>query len=132
MRKFFFLFIALVFIGCNTNKVNQGKPGKVVEAIFKAAKEKEFSLLEGLCDPKRENDKATYNICNLHEKHRPQFIRKFSNAEISGEIEEKEKVAIVPIKLNPGSEDEYEIRLVKRGKKWYLYKMVKIQKGFTF
>jgi ribosomal protein S10 len=132
MRNIFFLFIALGIIGCNTSNVNQEKPSKVVEAIFKAAKEKEFSLLEDLCDPKHENDKATHNICNLHEKHREQFIRKFSKAEISGEIEIEDKVAVVPVKLNPDSEDEYEIRLVKRDKKWYLYKMVKIQKGFTF
>ncbi len=117
-------------------------PKSVVEAIFYAAKTKDFAILQCLCDPYEEGDGDVKEICSVStlankanadgkneniEKSLDQFARVFGPGRINGEVTYEKfrgtPYANVPFHFNhPGGESRSNesMKLVKRYGNWYL------------
>ncbi len=142
----FMLFIGIMAFGLNataqnTFELDQKDPKSVVEAIFYAAKTKDFSILNCLCDPKNENDGDTQRICELGKlstttEETPEttalinsFITAFKDGKVTGKtlIENRKKSgtsAEVPFWFNhpTGESRSNEIMtLIQRYGNWYLF-----------
>jgi len=108
----------------------QASPGAVMEEIFRAAKQSDYSNLTLLCPPDASNDGDTRWICeiaNARENDQVEFASYFSQGYLNGDIrysaEEGRSFAIVPFWFNHpsgGDRCKEEMRMVKIGEKWYL------------
>lgn len=110
-------------------------PEAALLALFKAARDKDFSGAGALCDPARENDGDTDCICALDTTYVPHncSARKkesytvetiseyFQTGKISGETVIEEGFAKIPFTFGPDDEQLNEtMNLVKRDGFWYL------------
>jgi hypothetical protein len=99
--------------------VDHSDPAAVVSAIFSAAKARDSRGLSGLCDPQRENDSDTQEICELH-PDAPKwkvFVAAFENGAVAGRPRVADNRAEVDFTYVDTSET---MRLVLRDGKWYL------------
>ena len=101
----------------------QSDPVQVVEAVFEAARTKDYSVLSTLCDPMGENDDPTSNICNVDndsKERENEFIDFFSKGKVAGEAVIQGNTASIPIKFGPtGKKDEVFVLVLRNGL-WYL------------
>ncbi|MBE9028663.1 hypothetical protein IQ266_02680 [filamentous cyanobacterium LEGE 11480] len=104
--------------------VANSQPKSVVQAIADAATTKEFEALGGLCDPQKQNDGDTQQICDVatDAKNREKFVKFFGNMSLQGEakISEDGNTAMVEILFGPEGDKAETINLIKRDGKWYL------------
>ncbi|NRA11985.1 MAG: hypothetical protein HRT57_08545 [Crocinitomicaceae bacterium] len=101
----------------------QYDPIKVVEAVFEAARTKDYSVLSTLCDPLGENDDPTSHMCdvgNATKEREEDFIEYFSTGSVVGEVKIEGNTASVPIKFGPNGELDEVFVLVLRNGMWYL------------
>jgi len=102
-------------------KAIHGSPTSVMQAVFKAARGRDVSVLKFLCDPYGENDGDVRMICHTPEWpewEKDEFVNYFKNGEITGESTQKlENRAEVHFTFLRGKET---MRLVKRGDMWFL------------
>ncbi|MFT6501372.1 MAG: hypothetical protein ACJASQ_001484 [Crocinitomicaceae bacterium] len=106
-----------------TEETFQNDPVKVVEAVFEAARTKDYSVLSTLCDPMGENDGPTSNMCNVAnapQEREKEFIEYFSQGQVVGEVKIEGNTASVPIKFGPKGELVEVFVLVLRNGLWYL------------
>ncbi|MFT6243484.1 MAG: hypothetical protein ACJAXI_000246 [Crocinitomicaceae bacterium] len=106
-----------------TEETFQNDPVKVVEAVFEAARTKDYSVLSTLCDPMGENDGPTSNMCNVAnapQEREKEFIEYFSQGQVVGELKIEGNTASVPIKFGPKGELDEVFVLVLRNGLWYL------------
>lgn len=112
-------------------------PKSVVEALFYAARTKNFSVLQNLCDPLGESDGDCRQICALPELAQKMddpkaqewvdgFVQAFEAAHVEGEIQYRKtdsgEVAEVVFEFTQGNPKRTHetMRLVKRNTNWYL------------
>lgn len=101
----------------------QSDPVKVIEAVFEAARTKDYSVLSTLCDPMGENDAPTSNMCNVandSKERENEFIEYFSKGQVVGEATIQGNTASVPIKFGPKGKMDEVFVLVLRNGLWYL------------
>lgn len=101
----------------------QNDPVRVVEAVFEAARTKDYSVLSTLCDPMEENDEPTSNMCNVSnapQERKKEFIAYFNKGQVVGEVKIEGNTASVPIKFGPNGELDEVFVLVLRNGLWYL------------
>ena len=110
----------------------QDDPKLVLEEVFRAANEQDYSNLSKLCPPDKTNDGDTQKyICDIAfstEQMKNEFISYFKNARITGEItyslsSDGTEMAEVPFWFNhPSGESRSNetMNMVKVGDKWYL------------
>jgi hypothetical protein len=106
--------------------IDQSNPESVVNAVFYGAKTGEFSVLEGMCDPKGEGDGDTRRICNvanMDQKFKDEFVKYFKDGKISGSAVINGNNAQVPILFGPGGRMDETFNLIQRDGKWYLYSL---------
>lgn len=101
--------------------VDQSKPELVVQAVFDAAKSKDFALLKGLCAPDADGD--TKMICNLDEKSKEEFIKYFGMGKIDGVPKIEGTKAEVNILFGPDGKKKETMKLVQIDGKWFLQGM---------
>lgn len=101
-----------------TPTVDQSKPEAVVQAVFDAAKSKDFSLLKGLCAPDADGD--TKMICNVDEKSQEEFIKYFGMGKIEGTPKIEGTIAEVNILFGPDGKKKETMKLVQIDGKWFL------------
>jgi len=134
MKKFSILRINLVLLFSLTfnlaigqtqtdNTQNQSDPSWVVNQLFEAANNGDYTILEKLCDPMEEGDGDTKTICGLasaSEKVKTEFATYFKAGKIVGEPEINDNTASVPFKFGPNGERDETMNLVQREGLWYL------------
>ena len=110
----------------------QSEPKLVLEEVFIAANEQDYSNLSKLCPPNKKNDGDTQKyICDIassSEQGKNEFISYFKTARISGEVTyssspDGTKIAKVPFWFNhPGGESRSNetMNMIKVEDKWYL------------
>ncbi len=98
--------------------VDQSKPELVVQAVFEAAKTKNFAPLKGLCAPDADGD--TKRICELTEKDAAEFIQYFGAGKIDGVPVIKGNTAEVNILFGPEGKKKETMKLVQIEGKWFL------------
>ena len=110
----------------------QSDPKLVLEEVFRAAKEKDYSNLNKLCPPDKTNDGDTQKyICDIassSKKEIKEFVSYFRDARISGEITysssaDGTETAKVPFWFDhPGGESRSNeiMNMIKIDGKWYL------------
>jgi hypothetical protein len=109
----------------------QSDPKLVLEEVFRAANEQDYSNLSKLCPPNKSNDGDTQNICDIpssSEEVKKEFVNYFKNARITGEVNysspsEGTETARIPFWFNhPGGESRSNetMNLVRIDGKWYL------------
>jgi|TARA_B110000908_G_scaffold51681_1_gene63051 hypothetical protein len=106
-----------------TKETFQNDPVKVVEAVFDAAKTKDYSVLSTLCDPMGDNDDPTSNMCNVAnatQEREKEFVEYFSQGQVVGEGKIEGNTASVPIKFGPKGDLDEVFVLVLRNGLWYL------------
>ncbi len=101
--------------------VDQSKPEMVVQAVFDAAKSKEFAMLKGLCAPDADGD--TKMICNIDEKTQAEFIEYFGMGKIDGAPKIEGTKAEVNILFGPDGKKKETMKLVQIEGKWFLQGM---------
>jgi hypothetical protein len=99
------------------------QPTSVVQAVFSAAQLEDFAALADLCDPLRENDDDTEQICAMTAEHpeKDRFVETFANGKINGEAVIDVDLALVPVLIGPDADQEETIVLIQRGGSWYLF-----------
>ena len=154
MKRIVLFSIYILYLSCygipaqdnSVYTIDYKDPSSVVNAIFYAAKSRNYSILSGLCDPQGKNDKDTRWICSIYYKSTQmepmevaetniemikQFVRLFEKGFINGKIsfekdEEGNELSLVPIWINhPGGESRSNetMVLIKRESRWYLFSM---------
>lgn len=125
------------------DQVDFTNPESVVNAIFDAAREQDFTILSLLCDPEGEGDGDVKQICSVTglaeevqknpadknlKRDLEDFVSVFKKGKITGETTYKTfkdiEYASVPFCFDhPGGDDRSNetMELVKRMDKWYLY-----------
>lgn len=101
----------------------QNQPETVVEYLFIAAKNRDFSKLRYLSDPFSENDADTRGLCYvgmLPYSEQNKFIENFKNGRIIGKPIINGDKAEVEFAFGQGSNRLEKMSLVKRMGKWYL------------
>jgi uncharacterized protein YuzE len=125
----FIFSLILSLIGCGgTSAPDQFTPEGTLQAVFDAARTKNFSLLANLCDPEGENDGDTQMICDLAtseqtgEVNRDMFVEVFQKGKIMGraEFNSDGTRAEVEFFFGPDGNDEETMNLIKREGQWYL------------
>lgn len=100
----------------------QNTPENLVNAIFKAANDKNFEVLTNLCDPTGDGD--TRMICSVEyseQSVQDEFCNFFKDGYISGDvIYEDENNASVPIMFGVGGNTSENMKVIKRKDKWFL------------
>lgn len=118
-------------VSAQSSKENfQSDPKLLLEEVFRAAKERDYSNLNRLCPPNNINDGDTQDICDITstKERLDDFISYFENARINGEItysvsSDGNEIARVPFWCNhPAGESRSNetMNMVKIDKKWYL------------
>lgn len=137
MFKFLIVTAALAFAYPTHSAKLEGQtsPEDVMKIIFKSAKSGKFGPLGTLCDPEGRNDGDTECICALSEDYtrergchenisKKDFTGAFSSASIDGairyETSDGVEFADVAFAFGPGGSRKETMKMVKRGKKWYL------------
>jgi hypothetical protein len=122
--KILLLSVLAVFImaACGSQGTDFSKPESVVEAIFKAAKTKDFESLKALCDPKGENDGDTKDICGVadNKEMQEEFVQFFEKGKVSGSARIEGDEAEVDFTFGPSGNDTETMNLIQRDGKWYL------------
>ena len=109
----------------------QNDPKLVLEEVFRAAREKDYSNLSKLCPLNKTNDGDTQSLCDIassSEQKKNEFSAVFGNARITGEVaysrhRDGTERAKVPFWFNhPSGENRSNetMNMVKVGDKWYL------------
>jgi hypothetical protein len=101
----------------------QKSPKLVMEYIFKAAIENDFSKLRYLCDPYAENDSDVNGICYaemLIIKGQDRFTSNFSKGRIIGDPIINGDKAKIEFAFGPSSNKLETMNLVNRNGYWYL------------
>ena len=110
----------------------QNDPKLILEEVFRAAREQDYSNLSKLCPPDKTNDGDTQKyICDIassSEQMKNEFISYFKNARITGEVTYSQssdgtEMAEVPFWFNhPSGESRSNetMNMVKIGDKWHL------------
>jgi hypothetical protein len=120
-RLFIFLAAPLFLLACSSKKSSGGSqdtPEGVVNIIFDAAKNKDFSKLSTLCSPDADTDSK--HICDMKEEDKESFITYFSKGKINGSATITGDAAAVPILFGPDGTKDETMNLVKKDGKWYL------------
>lgn len=141
MRYLFLLFVLVLPLGKtmaqDTYTVDFTDPNSVVNALFYAARTKNFSVLQTLCDPLGESDGDCKQICALPAMAQQTddakaqelvkgFVQAFESAHQEGEVRYRQtdygEWAEVMFEFNQGDpkRNHETLRLVKRNKNWYL------------
>jgi hypothetical protein len=97
-------------------------PAAVLELLFAAARDEDFSQLAGLCDPQGENDGDTASICDLSADHpeHTTFIEQFSTGKVVGEARIDGDSAEVDFIFGPDGDWSETMTLIERDGRWYL------------
>ena len=110
----------------------QSDPKLVLEEVFKAAKDQDYSNLSKLCPPDKTNDGDTQQyICDIEsssEEKKKEFVNYFKDGRITGKVTYSKsssgsETAKVPFWFNhPSGESRSNetMNLVKIDGKWYL------------
>ncbi|MBK9417487.1 MAG: hypothetical protein IPN62_09380 [Flavobacteriales bacterium] len=101
----------------------QADPASVVEAIFAAARTKDFSKLAGLCDPAGTGDGDTKQICSIAfapEEGKNQFVQAFMYGQVIGKPVIVADTAMVQIMFDQQGGRDESMRMIRRNGLWYL------------
>jgi len=110
----------------------QSDPESVLNEVFRAANEKDFSNLNKLCPPDKSNDGDTQKyICDIasaSENIQEEFITYFKTGKITGDIKYSSshrgfEIAFVPFNFNysgGANQGNETMKMVKIDGKWYL------------
>lgn len=101
----------------------QADPASVMEAIFAAARTKDFSKLAGLCDPTGTGDGDTKQICSIAfapEEGKNQFVQAFMYGQVIGKPVIVADTAMVQIKFDQKGGRDESMRMIRRNGLWYL------------
>jgi hypothetical protein len=135
MKKYLFVFVICLLatvLRAQTNDNFQSDPKQVLEEVFRAAKNSDFSNLHQLCPPDKSNDGDTQKyICDVatsSEQIKSEFIAYFKEAHITGDVvylnsPDGVELAEIPFWFNHpsgGNRCNEVMKLVKVDKKWYL------------
>lgn len=101
---------------------SQGDPADIMRTIFKAAKSGNFSSLSGLCaEDDGDNDvKMICGIDNESSDKQEEFKEYFAKGKVVGEPTIDGDEASVEFTFGPDGSKEETMRMIKKGKKWYL------------
>ncbi|WP_075343877.1 hypothetical protein [Tenacibaculum agarivorans] len=121
-------------------QIDYTNPKSVVEAIFYAAKTKDFSIMQCLCDPYGEGDGDVKELCAISKlalqtddnenakKVLDQFVTIFGSGKIVDEVTYgkylKNQLAYVPFIFNHPlgkSRSKETMHLINRHGNWFLY-----------
>ncbi len=103
---------------------DQSSPRATLESLFKMARTQDYSQIHKLCDPENEGDGDVKQICNLMngtDRNKEEIYMNMRLAYVIGAIEYKENMASVPFRFGIRCNETEEMRLIKRGDKWYLH-----------
>jgi hypothetical protein len=126
------IFTFSISLGFTQNTDFQSDPKLVLEEIFRAANERDYSNLAKLCPPDQSNDGDTQKyICDIAtgtDAEKTEFLTYFKGAKITGEVEYftdssgKETAKVAFWFNHPGGESRSNetMNMVKIGGKWYL------------
>lgn len=101
-------------------------PTAVLEAVFAAAHDEDFSYLPNLCDPLNMNDRDTDILCQITADHenKESFVQYFATGQIVGEVEyiegANDTFARVNFLYGPNGDIPETIELILRDGQWYL------------
>ena len=101
---------------------SQRDPADVMHTIFKAAKSGNFSSLTGLCaaDDGDNDVKMICGIENESSKKQEEFKEYFAKGKVVGEPTIDGDEASVEFMFGPDGDKSETMRMIKKGKKWYL------------
>lgn len=118
------LLTAVLFISScgGSTAVDQTDPVKVVEALFKAAKTKNYEALPGLADPVGRIDGDVKDVCGVTKgsKMESQVIQYFANGKVIGKADIRGDEAEVNFIFGPQGTDKETMGLTRREGMWYL------------
>lgn len=114
--------------------LDQTVPENVVQRLFDAAKSDDPNLLQGLCDPEKENDGDTDCLCALADGYEPHkcpqdshnriswddFKLNFAKGSLSGKAVIEGNAAEVEFMFGENGLRKESMTLANRGGKWYL------------
>jgi protein involved in sex pheromone biosynthesis len=105
-----------------TSSDSQGDPAELMRTIFKAAKSGNFSSLTGLCavDDGDNDVKMICGIDNESSKKQEEFKEYFAKGKVVGEPTIDGDEASVEFMFGPDGDKGETMRMIKKGKKWYL------------
>ncbi len=124
MKKLFILGMSasLLLASCGGGSKSggdpQATPEAVVNTIFDAAKNKDYSKLSTLCADDADGDSKS--ICNLPEERKESFVEYFSKGKVNGSAQIEGDNAKVNILFGPDGTKEETMNLTKKDGKWYL------------
>jgi hypothetical protein len=148
MKKIVFCILVLFLTGCaGTSSISRGpsvkltekpqdydqgfildykNPISIIEAIFYAARTGDVDVMTNLCDPAVQNDNATEDICfvELEDRVLKQFMKKFENGEIVGDVEYEYDFAYINVRGIDKSNKIYTFTLVNRYGNWFLFRFM--------
>lgn len=124
------LVLSFLANGQKLSQAFQSTPNAVMNELFRAAKDSDYSNLHFLCPPLGGNDGDTQSICEIAKaspEKKAEFNAQFENGYLRGDIRYfyrgRRKFAKVPFWFNhPGGPDRSneEMLMVKWKRKWYL------------
>jgi len=104
-------------------------PTAVLEAVFAAARNEDFTYLADLCDPMHLNDVDTRTLCELTPEHPDAagFLAYFAAGQIVGEAEfiedSSDTFSRVTFLYGPNGDLTETVELILRDGLWYLLDM---------
>ncbi len=103
--------------------VDYANPASVLQAVFYAAANSDYTNLADLCDPLGENDGDTALICEITAEHESagEFAAYFANGRINGELSVNGDYAELPFLFGPDGEQAETMNFILRDGKWYLF-----------
>lgn len=107
----------------NIGKISAKSPGKIVEGIFEAARNEDFSKLAEFCPLNGSSSDEVKDICFMDtatEEERADFINNFKFGQVIGKPVVAGDEARVQIKWGPNGAKNGTISLVKADGNWYL------------
>jgi hypothetical protein len=120
MLKVLFLLMPLFLLNCGggAKKDAQATPEDVVNTIFDAAKNKDYSKLSVLCAEGCDGDSK--HVCEMKDEDKESFVKYFSKGKVVGSATVEGDNAKVNILFGPDGTKEETMNLVKKDGKWYL------------
>jgi Tol biopolymer transport system component/Flp pilus assembly protein TadD len=102
-------------------------PAAVLQAVFDAARTRDFAILPHLCDPLHMNDVGTTELCSITDDHelKDSFVQYYGAGRIAGEVEYIEANQKTFARINfiygpSGSLTLATMELIQRDGLWYL------------
>jgi hypothetical protein len=110
--------------GTASRAADQSSPKALAEAIFAAARSKDFASLATIVAPDADGEaKRVADVAGADEEMQASFVEYFGKGKVNGEVVTEGDTARVPILFGPEGTKEETFEMIRIDGKWYLQQL---------